>query len=100
MTNELNSLIRKINENYSSGNLYPSLHISLSRTVFVKEFHIDKLRELLENEFKNFSRFTCGFNGDIEVYTNDESTTSFVALNIGVGVSHVYNSLILNLKFF
>ncbi|KAJ1562343.1 poly(U)-specific 3'-to-5' RNA exonuclease [Cladochytrium tenue] len=64
------------------------LHISLSRTVTIKAFHADRLTSALRTELASCKRFWTSFNG-ISQYVNDERTRSFLALDVGVGMSNL-----------
>ncbi|KAJ3182864.1 poly(U)-specific 3'-to-5' RNA exonuclease [Gaertneriomyces sp. JEL0708] len=64
------------------------LHISLSKTVYLKSFQIDRFSELLKKRCSILHRFEIGFNG-ITSYVNDEGTRSFLGLDIGYGHQQV-----------
>ncbi|ORX98485.1 hypothetical protein K493DRAFT_349279 [Basidiobolus meristosporus CBS 931.73] len=60
------------------------LHISLSRTVFLKVFHIERFTKLLRESFGERRRATFGFSKIVH-FSNDEQTRSFISLEVGPG---------------
>ncbi|KAJ3287852.1 poly(U)-specific 3'-to-5' RNA exonuclease [Borealophlyctis nickersoniae] len=63
-------------------------HISLSRTVFLKVFQIDRFTELLGKKMEGKSRFNVCFT-KITRYMNEERTRSFLSLDVGAGKEHL-----------
>ncbi|KAI8838980.1 hypothetical protein BC829DRAFT_404141 [Chytridium lagenaria] len=60
------------------------LHISLSRTLFLKEFQLDRFLELLKTQLSKSKQFGFSFS-KLSKYENDEKTRSFLALDVGEG---------------
>lgn len=61
------------------------LHISLSRTLYLKSHQISNFMNLLEQKLKS-QKFQVSFS-DLQTYHNDEKTCNFVALNVLCGKS-------------
>jgi len=53
-------------------------HISLSRTVYIKVFQIEKLVDLLNSAFENIPSFHVRFSG-LDTFVNDEKTRYFLS---------------------
>jgi hypothetical protein len=63
------------------------IHISLSRTVYLKVFHIQKfINSLLILENKTSFNLSCS---KVSKYLNDERTRSFISIDIGAGNKHL-----------
>ncbi|KND03170.1 uncharacterized protein SPPG_02231 [Spizellomyces punctatus DAOM BR117] len=60
------------------------LHISLSRTVFLKVFQIDRFVNVLTRKLTGRRRFSTGFT-NITNYTNDDGSRSFLGIDVGHG---------------
>ncbi|TPX58003.1 hypothetical protein SpCBS45565_g08103 [Spizellomyces sp. 'palustris'] len=60
------------------------LHISLSRTVFLKVFQIDRFVNVLTRKLTARLRFSTGFT-NITNYTNDDESRSFLGIDVGHG---------------
>ncbi|KAI8912552.1 U6 snRNA phosphodiesterase Usb1 [Gorgonomyces haynaldii] len=60
------------------------MHISLSKTVYFKEFQLQELDQQLKRAFKNFEPFTVGFS-QVSLYWNDTRDRCFIAADIGPG---------------
>ncbi|XP_013401816.1 U6 snRNA phosphodiesterase isoform X2 [Lingula anatina] len=59
-------------------------HVSLSRTVVLRHHWIDSFVTTLRDKLHCAVSFTCQF-GELEVYTNDEKTRSFLGLKVQHG---------------
>ncbi|KAJ3055993.1 poly(U)-specific 3'-to-5' RNA exonuclease [Rhizophlyctis rosea] len=64
------------------------LHISLSRTAFLKVFQIDRFVELLGEKVSQLQRFHVTFNG-FSQYLNDDETRSFLGADVEQGKDQV-----------
>ncbi|KAI8920980.1 hypothetical protein DFJ77DRAFT_496174 [Powellomyces hirtus] len=60
------------------------LHVSLSRTIYLKVFQIDRFVQLLGKRMEGRRRFPMRFQ-KIGHYMNDEQTRSFLGLDVGSG---------------
>ncbi|KAJ3412423.1 WD repeat-containing protein wrap73 [Chytridiales sp. JEL 0842] len=60
------------------------LHISLSRTVFLKIFQIDRFIQSLETLLARHRRFNVSF-AKLNTYLNDDKSRSFISMDIGAG---------------
>jgi len=62
------------------------LHVSVSRTAFLKVFQIHRFVDILKKQLSIHKKFKMGFSS-IDAYQNDEGTCGFLSLNIGRGYS-------------
>lgn len=60
------------------------VHVSLSKTVYLKVFQIDSFIADLRKELKGREPFRIGF-GEVSKYENDEATRAFLAVDISIG---------------
>ncbi|KAH8326684.1 hypothetical protein KR067_011935 [Drosophila pandora] len=58
-----------------------SLHLSLSRTVVLQHHQIDEFSRSLKTALHSCTGFSASLNG-LRIYTNDESTRTFVAVQL------------------
>ena len=65
------------------------LHISLSRTLYLKTHQISNFITLLEQKLV-VQKFLVSFS-DLQIYTNDEKTCNFLALDVHCGKSNLFN---------
>ncbi|CAG8520577.1 27048_t:CDS:2 [Dentiscutata erythropus] len=65
-----------------------TLHISLSRPLFLKYFQIERFWDNLRKGFEDKKRFSLSFS-EISHFINDEKTRSFLALEVGRGVNEL-----------
>lgn len=68
-------------------------HISLSRTIYLKQHELDSFVQFIRSSTENLPSFDLSF-AKIAQLTNDEKTRSFVTLEVGYG----YNELVDCLK--
>lgn len=61
------------------GNLVPSLHVSLSRTLVLKFHWIESFAESLKLLCQKFDRFMIRLE-DVRVYCNEERTRTFLGI--------------------
>jgi hypothetical protein len=66
----------------------PEQHISLSRTVYLKEHQLDPFVKSVRKLVLDIESFTLSF-AQIAQLTNDEKTRSFVTLEVGNGYNEV-----------
>jgi 2'-5' RNA ligase len=66
------------------------LHISLSRTVALRQHQIDPFIQLLRSSFEEEHSFEASLDG-YEVFTNDEHSRSFMSLSVALGKSQICN---------
>lgn len=73
-------------------------HISLSRTVYLKQHQLDSFIKSIDNKLKSIKSFDLSF-AQIAQLTNDEKTRSFVTLEVGKGYNEVskYLNILLNI---
>nr|KAJ3423180.1 vacuolar membrane-associated protein iml1 [Polyrhizophydium stewartii] len=66
------------------------LHVSLSRTSYLKVFQIERFMDLVEKEIAQLAggMFTVSFGG-VSEYTNDDRTRAFVALDVAHGADQL-----------
>jgi len=57
-------------------------HVSISRTVGVRQHQIEPLIDLLRSSLATAPSFEASFGAEYEVFTNDEHTRSFFSLSI------------------
>ncbi|KAI8801455.1 U6 snRNA phosphodiesterase Usb1 [Cladochytrium replicatum] len=69
------------------------LHVSLSRTVYIKGHQIDPLVANLSERIRTHRKFELGFNA-VSVYVNDEGTRSFVSMDAGLGTHNLKSCLV------
>ncbi|KAJ3083052.1 poly(U)-specific 3'-to-5' RNA exonuclease [Quaeritorhiza haematococci] len=69
-----------------------TVHLSLSRTIYLKVFHINRFVEMMEARFKNRTRFPLSFT-KLQRYVNDDGTRSFLSLDVGTGVNELTDCL-------
>lgn len=75
---EIISMIKNI---YPELEQIPMVHLSLSKTVYIREFQIEPLRQFLEGKLRNQMTFNISIKG-IGQYWNEEKTRWFVSLDI------------------
>ncbi|KAK9719974.1 poly(U)-specific 3'-to-5' RNA exonuclease [Basidiobolus ranarum] len=92
LNSEFIELIERINEKAKSldSNIRSfapkteAYHVSLSRTVFLKVFHIDRFIRLLRERLSERKRMLLTFSKIVH-FSNDEQTRSFISLEVGSG---------------
>ncbi|KAI8828975.1 U6 snRNA phosphodiesterase Usb1 [Chytriomyces cf. hyalinus JEL632] len=60
------------------------LHISLSRTIFLKEFHIARFIQLLKTGISAHSSFDISL-AKFNAYSNDDQSKHFLSIDVGAG---------------
>ncbi|KAK3923938.1 U6 snRNA phosphodiesterase [Frankliniella fusca] len=79
------------------------LHISLSKTVVLKHHWIDSISSSVQSIAQSLARFSICF-GDINVYTNEEKTRTFIGIVITAGhetllkISHMADNIFADFK--
>ncbi|KAI9362570.1 U6 snRNA phosphodiesterase Usb1 [Zopfochytrium polystomum] len=68
------------------------LHISLSRTIFLKAFHVDKFNDALKEGVVDCKRFSISFTR-LSCYVNDDGTRSFLSFDVGAGHADLASAL-------
>jgi len=87
---EINSELEKINTKIHSFDYFKNeIHISLSRTIFLKYFQHDRFSNLFKDKLQGISKFYISFD-DFQSYINDDKTRSFFSLNVGTGYNNLY----------
>ncbi|KAL1916928.1 uncharacterized protein VTP21DRAFT_5125 [Calcarisporiella thermophila] len=69
-----------------------SLHISLSRCVFLKQFQIEPFVRSLRKPLERKGRFSINFTR-LSCFVNDEKTRSFIGLEVGSGFDDLSSCL-------
>ncbi|KAJ3234544.1 poly(U)-specific 3'-to-5' RNA exonuclease [Chytriomyces hyalinus] len=64
------------------------LHISLSRTIFLKEFHIARFIQLLKTGISAHSSFDIALT-KFNAYSNDDQAKHFLSIDVGAGSSQL-----------
>ncbi|ORX86844.1 hypothetical protein BCR32DRAFT_240709 [Anaeromyces robustus] len=83
--NEINLKLKEINSKIHGFDYYKDeIHISLSRTIFLKYFQHDRFCKLFFENLSGISKFYLSFDS-FKSYVNDDKTRSFFSLNVGTG---------------
>ncbi|KAG8949780.1 poly(U)-specific 3'-to-5' RNA exonuclease [Tulasnella sp. 424] len=82
---EMHSLVPDTRNGTKAGpNGSPSLHISLSRPIYLRAHHRDDFRVGVQSAARTQNRFTLSF-ARISSFVNDENTRIFVSVEVGAG---------------
>ena len=69
-----------------------SLHISLSKTIYLNYHQIDRIVEKMQKAIECFSSFTCNFGmNSLKVFVNEQKTRTFLSLLVKNGKVHFFN---------
>ena len=77
---ELNSLINDFLEKYPKIDPILNVHVSLSRTHYIKVFQIEKIVDLLANRIR-LEKFNLNLSGT-SIYFNDDRSRQFLAIDV------------------
>lgn len=89
--NEINLKLKEINSKIHGFDYYKDeIHISLSRTIFLKYFQHDRFCKLFFENLSGISKFYLSFDS-FKSYVNDDKTRSFFSLNVGTGYDKLFN---------
>ncbi|ORX47609.1 hypothetical protein BCR36DRAFT_584700 [Piromyces finnis] len=87
---EINLKLEKYNSKIHGFNYDKNeIHISLSRTIFLKYFQHSRFCDLFFEKLSGMSKFYLSFD-KFKSYINDDETRSFFSLNVGTGFNELY----------
>jgi len=87
----MNKNLEKLNSKIHTFDYYKKeIHISLSRTIFLKYFQHERFSDLFFEKLSNITSFYLSFD-NFQSYINDDKTRSFFGLNVGTGYENLYN---------